>query len=258
MSHCWYILPPVDMPALLSIHLPCCQYAHPTVDMPASCQYSHLLSICPPCCQSRFPAVDMPALLSIPAVDTPASCWYTCLLSICLPCCRSWFPVVDMPALLSIRPAVNPCCPYRRYAHPAVNMPTSCQYAHLLSIHLHPYWYTCTPIDTPALAVIVVGCGAADESWRGGGRRCPHPSRRGGARNIVEVVMVVNLHGLTWSAYSPVGPWVELAGDGRNNGKYCHTGDKAYFKSQYIEFVTLWEGDNSAVHRIRAEFNSAS
>ena len=50
--------------------------------------------------------------------------------------------------------------------------------------------------------------------------------------------MVVNLHGLTQSAYLPVGPWVELAGGGMNNGKYCHIGDKAYFKSQYIEFVT--------------------
>jgi len=30
--------------------------------------------------------------------------------------------------------------------------------------------------------------------------------------------MVVDLLGLTQSAYSPVVPWVELAGGGRNNG----------------------------------------
>ena len=172
MSHCWYILPPVDTPtllliclpcchyahpavntpALLSIRPPCCQYVHPTVNMPASCWYACLLSICPPCCRSLFPAFDVPTLLLIPAVNMPASCQYTCLLSICPPCCQSRFPAVNMPTLLSICPAVH-----------TDDRPT------LLLIHLHPYWYTCAPIDTPALAVIVVGCGAADESWHGGG-----------------------------------------------------------------------------------------
>ena len=42
---------------------------------------------------------------------------------------------------------------------------------------------------------------------------------------------MVNLLGLTQSAYLPVALWVELAGGGRNNGisnLYHYTGDKGY------------------------------
>jgi hypothetical protein len=59
-----------------------------------------------------------------------------------MPRCGYTRPVVDTPALLSIRPP--------RYVYPVVNIPTSCR-------------YTCGPIDTPALAAVVVGRGAADD-----------------------------------------------------------------------------------------------
>jgi len=125
------------MPALLLICLP-------PVDMPAvdpCCWYARLAV--DPCCQYaclllvHLPPVNTPALLSIPAVNTPA--------------------------LLSIRLAVDPCCRYR-------------QYTHLLSIHLHPYWYTCTRCCCCGL-----WCCRWVMTWWG--HRCPHPSRRGGARN---------------------------------------------------------------------------
>ena len=99
-----YTYPAVNMPALLSICLPYCQYACPIVDTPASCWY-----ICP--------IVDTPALLSI----CPSHCWYT------YPIIN---PIVNMPIPLSI------CLTYCQYIcllliYP-VNMPT------LQSIHSPP------------------------------------------------------------------------------------------------------------------------
>jgi len=125
----------------LSIHLPLVDtYTRRVVDMPTSCRYARPVVNTLAFCQYAHSVVDMPALLSI-----------------CLPCCRYARCVVDTPAMLSIRP---PCCRYARLL--LICLPCG-RYTHLLSIHLRPYRYTCGPIDMPALAVIVVGRGAADD-----------------------------------------------------------------------------------------------
>jgi len=110
------------------------------IHTPTPCRSTRPLSIHLLCCQYARPLSIHP-----PPVNTPAPCRSTCPLSIHTPAsCQYACPVVDMPALLSI------CLPCGRYTH-------------LLSIHLQPYWCTCVPIDTPALAVVVVGHGAADD-----------------------------------------------------------------------------------------------
>ena len=209
-------LPPVDTPDTpapcrstcpLSIHTPAsCRYTRllsihpPPVNTPASCQYARLLSICLPpvnmpasCRYARLlsiwaPPVDAPALLSIhlPPVNTLASCRYARC-------------VVDTPTLLSIRlPPVDTPALWSIYP-PPVDTPVA------LSIHLWPYQYTCGPINTPALAVVDVGCGAADDV---AGSMDAHIPQGGEGQGMT----------LRWWC-SPVAPcWVELAGGGRNNG----------------------------------------
>jgi len=137
----------------------------------------------------------------------PASCQYTC-------------------------PAVNPCCQYTR---PTVNTP-SCR--SLLSIPtIHP-----PPVNTPAPLLIhlhsllLLWAVVLQMSHDVVGAQMPTSLKEGRGKE-----WDLNLLGLMQSAYSPVvGPGWNLQVVGGTMASfqlYRHTGDKGYFKSQYIELV---------------------
>jgi len=150
--------------------------------------------------------VDTPARhrYAHPAVETPAPCWYVCHV-IDMPILPS---IIEMPSrhqytcppsigLSSIHPPTIP----RRHTHPAVDTPAPCRISICppLCQYTHP-------------SVVVVVHSAGDDV--AGGRKCPHPSTRGGAKRefawwvtqpagvewvgdavavVVEVAMVVSI-----------------------------------------------------------------
>ena len=211
-ASCWYTwytcplsihLLLVNMPTMLLIHSPC----PPPVNMPTSCQYAH-------------PVVNMLASwqYACHVVNTLATYQYTCLLLICP-------PPVDTPAMLLIH-------------SPPVDMPA------MLLIHPPCYWYThlmsdmptLGPIKTPALAVIVVGCGAADDMAGSIGAHIPQGGEGQGMSRWWWWSTCLAWHDSEVCIHQLCGTcgWWEEQWHWQ---LYCHAGDKGYFKSQYIKLV---------------------
>jgi len=181
------------------------------------------------------PPVDKSAIPSIhlPAINTPA------LSSIHLPHCQYACPIVNMPALLSMR---LPRCWYTCLALSSMHLPPVnthalllicllCGwYTHLLSIHppavdtLTFCWYTCAHCCC---------CGLWCCRWRGRQCGCPHPSRRGGARNGSDLGIRGARVGLVimWQAYIRQWLIIRLTEDGPE----AQRGDSCTFLATVVE-----------------------